>query len=155
MLFRLRLGQLGNGLLERLQALLDSLRSAIDQTCSHRQIDIQGLEPFLNLTCLYDAFRVSHSHTKLLLEVTRVQDVLNLSILDPDSSKVLCIYHHASTCCFKSRSLNLGLQCLREGAPMQHNFLKFCTLLSYLLELLQSRFHLRTTSARSSSQSGL
>ena len=154
MLFRLLLRQLGDGLLKRLQALLDSLRSAIDQTSSHCQINIQWLMPFFNLTFLYDAFRVPHYHTKLLLKVTRVQNVLNLSIFDPDSSKVLCIYHHASTC-FKSRSLDLRLQCLREGAPMQHHLLEFCTLLSHLLELLQSRFHLRTTSARSSSQSGL
>ena len=149
MLFRLRLRQLGNALLKRLQALLDSLRSAINQSGSHCQINIQRLVPFFNLTFLYDAFRAPHHHTKLLLKVTRVQNVLDLSIFDPDSSKVLCIHHRAGTC-FKSRSLVLCLQCLREGAPMQHHLLEFCTLLSHLLELLQARFHLRTASARSS-----
>ena len=151
MLFRLLLGQLHSGRLERLQALRDPRLSALGQAGSHCQINLQCLMPFFNLALLYDAFWTPDNSTKLLMEVTRVHDVLNLFIFDPDSTKVLGIHHHTRSCCFQTRSLNLRLQCLREGTPMHQDFLEFCTLLSYLLELLQSRFHLRTTLAWSSS----
>jgi hypothetical protein len=147
MLFRLLLGQLHSGRLEGLQALIDPCLSALGQAGSHCQINLQCLMPFFDLTLLYDTFRIPNNRTKLLMEVTRVHDVLNLFIFDPDSTKVLGIHHHARSCCFQTRGLDLRLQRLREGTPMQQDFLEFCTLLSYLLELLQSRFHLRTTLA--------
>jgi hypothetical protein len=56
MLFRLLLGQLHSGRLERLQALRDPRLSALGQAGSHCQINLQCLMPFFNLALLYDAF---------------------------------------------------------------------------------------------------